>query len=247
MNEFGIDTISQVNSSVVADSHYGIFRQGWFGYTDMGTNSYKTRTTWFSYDASFQPNVQAFQAAGKPAGVYFFSHAWDVDSAKHEADVTIARCQQLGITPDWPLFLDWESTGDAAGSYEALVNIGITPTTSLLQSIFRAWCERCVEQGYRAGFYCNQWIAASLITGAYIDTLRAAGYWYWDAEWYVSSPWHSCDIWQYDPDEQLYGVQVDYNKVCDDRVWSGQPSVIPIWLKIKTARSDSNAKCTILL
>lgn len=247
MNEFGIDTISAVNTSVVQNSAYGIFRQGWFGYSDMGTNAYKTRTTWYSYDASFQPNMQAFQSAGKPAGVYFFSHAWDIASAKHEADVCIQRCTQLGITPTWPLFLDWEDNGDAAGSYRALINIGITPTVSLIQNIFQAWCDRCVERGYRAGFYTNQWIAASLLTTGFIDTLRNAGHWYWNAEWYVASPWYACDIWQYNNDQQMYGVQVDYNEVRDDRVWNGQ-SNIPIWLMLKMARGDNkNGKCTILL
>ena len=247
MNEFGVDTISAVNASIVNDSAFGIFRQGWFGYTDMGTNAYKTRTTWSGYDAAFLPNMQAFQAAGKPAGVYFFSHAWDAASAKHEVDVTIQRCQQLGVTPDWPLFLDWESTGGAAGSYEALVNIGITPTQSLIRTIFTAWCERCIERGYRAGFYTNQWIAASLLGTSYIDTLRNAGYWYWDAEWGVSNPWYNCDIWQSLNDRPMYGVNVDYNYVKDDRVWNGY-SNIPIWLMLKmNQRGDRRGKCTILL
>lgn len=245
MNEFGIDTISAVNSSVVQNSSFGIFRQGWFGYTDMGTNAYKTRTTWSSYDASFQPNVQAYQSAGKPAGVYFFSHAWDVASAKHEVDVCIQRCVDLGITPDWPLFLDWEDNGGAAGSYQALINIGITPTQTLLRQIFTAWCDRCVERGYRAGFYTNQWIAASFLGTSYIDSLRASGSWYWDAEWGVSSPWHSCDIWQSLNDQPFYGVNVDYNYVCDDRVWG---SNIPIWLKLYLAqRGERNGKRTVLL
>lgn len=245
MNEFGIDTISAVNSSVVQNSAFGIFRQGWFGYTDMGTNAYKTRTTWSNYDTSFLPNVQAFQAAGKPAGVYFFSHAWDIASAKHEVDVTIQRCQQLGVNPDWPLFLDWEDNGGAAGSYQALINIGITPTQTLLRQIFTAWCDRCVERGYRAGFYTNQAIAASYLGTSYIDSMRAAGSWYWDAEWGVSSPWHSCDIWQSLNDQMFHGVQVDYNYVCDDRVWG---SSIPIWLKLYLAqRGERNGKCAVLL
>lgn len=245
MNEFGIDTIDPVNAGVVSDSAFGIFRQGWFGYTDMGTNAYKTRTSWALYDTSFQPNVQAFQSAGKPAGVYFFSHAWDVASAKHEVDVTIQRCEQLGISPDWPLFLDWEDNGGAAGSYQALINIGITPTQALLRQIFTAWCERCIERGYRAGFYTNQWIAATYLGTSFIDTLRNAGYWYWDAEWGASSPWYDCDIWQYLNDQPLHGVNVDYNYVRDDRVWGSQ---IPLWLKIYIAkRGENSGKCTILL
>jgi hypothetical protein len=76
----------------------------------------------------------------------------------------------------------------------------------------------------------------------------------------VQQPWVlPVDIWQYYAGESDYGDEwmgtvVDWNKVMDDRIWNigpgpgpGPSSAIPIWLKLKMARSDQNAKCTILL
>jgi hypothetical protein len=56
-------------------------------------------------------------------------------------------------------------------------------------------------------------------------------------------------VWQYRGDQSWNGVTVDFNRIMDDRIWSGGGGgKIPIWLLMKIAqRSENNAKCTILL
>lgn len=251
MNEFGVDTLDEVSQSIVDTTEFGIFRQGWFGYSDMCTPAYLTRTTWYNTDPYWTQNVRIYQNSNKPGSVYFFSHAWNAASAVHEADVCIQKCVDSNITPDWPVFLDWESAGPGSGgSYEALVAHGITLTNALFTEIITAWCQRINQLGYRAGWYTNQWIASSILGTSTIDSLRNNAWYYWNAEWNsgATNPWYSCDIWQKIADTPYLGVNIDWNYVRDDRIWNGGGhSNIPIWLMLKMAGEKKNGKCTILL
>lgn len=251
MNEFGVDTSfgSLLDQSAVDDLEFFIHRIGTLGTLYSGTSAYYNKT--LTPDTGCYPNITLVQNTNnKPAGVYFFSYAWNNQSAEVEADKVCDILDGWGFNPHLGVFLDWENTGSGTGSYENLINIGITPTSALLQGFFKAWCDRVRARGYQPGFYTSQYIAGSYLTNAWIQSQRANNNWFWLAQWNVAQPDYDCDIWQYYAGPgglgvTWHGITVDYDKCLDDRIFG---SKIPIWLKIYLAnRGEKNGKCSILL
>ena len=246
MNEFGVDTsfANYLTQEAVDDIEFFIHRIGTLGTLYSGTSAYYNKT--LNPDAACLPNIQLVQNTNnKPAGVYFFSYAWNNQSAEVEADKVCDILDAWGFNPHLGVYLDWENTGSGTGSYENLINIGITPTSALLQGFFKAWCDRVRSRGYQPGFYTSEYIASNFLTNTWIQQQRQQNNWFWLAQWYVAVPSLDCDIWQYDDDEPFHGIVVDYDKCMDDRVLKHG---IPIWLKLYIAqRGEQNAKCTILL
>lgn len=248
MNEFGVDTsfAAYLTQSMVDQITFFIHRIGTLGTLYSGTSAYYNKT--LTPDAACRPNIELVQNTnGKPAGVYFFSYAWNNQSAEVEADKVCDILDSWNFDPRLGVYLDWESTGSGTGSYENLINIGITPTASLLQGFFKAWCDRIRARGYQPGFYTNQWIIGSYLTNSWVQARRAANDWFWLAEWTSNpTPTYDCDIWQYLNDQPWNGITVDYDRVRDERVLRGPE--LPIWLKIYLAnRGGNNGKCTVLL
>ena len=98
--------------------------------------------------------------------------------------------------------------------------------------------------------YFNGWFVNYLLPSAWINSQRAAGNYFWLAQWQnTPDPPYDCDIWQYAGDQMwIGGIYADYNYIINPDVISGGGSNIPIWLKIYLAnRGGNNGKCTILL
>lgn len=253
MNEFGIDSLQLSNGQMITQAQidaitFFIPQVGWLNgaYNAVGTSAFFSKTmTVYQYSG---PSVKAMRNNNKYAGVFFFSHAWNAASAIYEANKTCDIVDTYELPPNFPIFLDWESTGvPGTGAWNALINAGITPTTALIQEVITAWKTRIEQRGYRAGFYTSGSLADTLVTNTWLQAQRANNLYYWEAVW-AANPMHSCDIWQYNGDQMWMGVPVDYDKIQDDRIFNGGGSSnLPIWLKLKMARGSNNGKCTILL
>lgn len=257
MNEFGIDTAYDENlltQSMVDLISFGISRLTDLGYVGSGTSSYYNKSN--PPDANCLPNMSLIQSNNKPAGMYFFSHAWDATSAAFEANYCCNQLDAWNFNPRLGVFLDFERLAPSGrvGSYENLVYIiGGTPSAALMQAIVTSWCNTVKSRGYRPGFYMNA-DPINAITDSWIQTNRfndsLGNPYFWLAQWASSNSW-DCDIWQYQAGayHDWYGITIDYNRCKNDRIFSDNPpaSNIPIWLKLKMARGENNGKYTILL
>lgn len=253
MNEFGIDSVQLSNGQMITQAQidaitFFIPQVGWLNgaYGSVGTSAFFTKTmTVYQYAG---PSVKAMRQNNKYAGVFFFSHAWNAASAEYEADKTCDIIDAYDMPPNFPVFLDWESTGvPGTGAWNALIAAGITPTTALIQEVISAWKARIEQRGYRAGFYTSGALTSSLVNDAWLQGQRANNLYYWEAVW-AANPMHNCDVWQYNGDQMWMGVPVDYNRILDDRIFNGGGSSnIPIWLMLKMARGSKHGECTILL
>lgn len=252
MNEFGVDTAfaNYLDQAAVDDISFGIFRLTDLGYVGSGTSAYYNKSN--TPDAACLPNMQLVQNTNnKPAGMYFFSHAWDATSAAFEANYCCDQLDAWGFTPRLGVYMDFErlAASGRIGSYENLVYIlGGTPSAALMQSIVSSWCTTILSRGYKPGFYMNM-DPINAITDSWIQTNRynaALGSpFFWLAQWAASPSW-DCDIWQYKNDQPWHSITVDYNECRNDRIWTA--GELPIWLKIYLAnRGGNNGKCTILL
>lgn len=255
MNEFGIDSLSlsqytAVTPQIINDIDFMILKWGVSsaGPNEVNTPAYFNQT--MSTGAYVVSNTQAVQAAGKPVGDYFFSYAWNAASAEYEAQITCEHLLSLSVQPDFPVFLDWESTGYwdyRMGAYEALITAGITPTSAIVQEVTDAWLAKVKSYGFRAGLYTSASLASTLFTDAFLQNRRNnQDLYFWLAEW-GASPSLDCDVWQYAGDQYWNERYVDFNEIRDDRIWTGGKK-IPIWLQIYLAnRGDKNGKCAVLL
>lgn len=252
---YGIDSAQlawyqTITAAELAEIDFHICRIGSMGQLYMGQSSWYNKT--FTPDSYCLSNIQATQAAGKPMGVYLFSYAWDATSAIKEANVVCDTLDSWGVSLELPIFLDWESTGTSAGSYESFQTyIGHTVTTAELETIFQSFHQRCINRGRRAGMYFNGWFYNYLLPSAWINSQRAAGNYFWLAQWQnTPDPPYDCDIWQYAGDKYYIGnvstnYPVDQNYLINPAIVGGK---LPIWLQLYLAqRGERNGKCTILL
>ena len=266
MNEIGIDSLSlsqymPLTQTMVDQIAFMIQKNGFssLGGSSVGKPEY-FHQTFTTYDY-FQQNVQLMQQNNKPIGAYFFSYAWDYDSAYYEATLECTAIDGYTYKPDWPIFIDWEQ-----GSRNAVVAKGFSITPARMEAIVHGWRDGCYAKGYRAGFYTGAAIARDDFGATLIQSLRDEDIYFWEAHYKVQTPYIvPYDIWQYYAGESNWGdpwmgTVVDWNKIGDDRMWNispspppptpptPTPSTIPIWLKIKMAQGGSNnGKCTLLL
>ena len=253
--QYGIDSAQlawyqTISAAELAEIDFQICRIGSMGQLYMGQSSWYNKT--FTPDSYCLSNIQATQAAGKLMGVYIFSYAWNAASAIKEANVVCDTLDSWGVSLELPIFLDWESTGNSAGSYESFQNyIGHTVTTAELEAIFEAFHQRCQQRGRRGGMYFNGWFYNYLLPSAWINSQRAAGNYFWLAQWQnTPDPPYDCDIWQYAGDKYYIGnvstnYPVDQNYLINPAIVGSQ---IPIWLKLYLAqRGERNGKRTVLL
>lgn len=253
MNEIGIDTAfaNYVTQQTLENISFGIFRLTDLEYYTSGTPAYYEQYN--APDAACLPNMQRLQNNGKPAGMYFFSHAWDAQSAAFEANYCCDQLDAWGFRPQLGIFMDFERLGSSGriGGFENLVYLnGGWPSAALVQSIYSSWFNTITGRGYKAGLYVNA-DPINAATNAWIQSARFDGTmgspYLWVAQWEISTPSWDCDIWQYDHDLTYYGTWVDMDRCMNDRIFQGGSSALPIWLKLYLARRSDNGKCTVLL
>lgn len=251
MNEFGIDTAfsNYVTQEICDNISFGIYRLTDLGYVGSGTSAYYNKT--YTPDPACLPNMQITQQNGKPAGMYFFSHAWNEESARFEANLCCDKLDEWGFRPRLGVFLDFErlSSSGRIGGYENLIALGITPTPAVMQAILTGWCTQITQRGYKAGFYMNA-DPIQATTDTWIQQARfnpsVGSPYFWLAQWANVNSW-DCDIWQYSGDQPFHGIDVDYNRAKNERIFSGGGSSIPIWLLLKIARGEKHVKRAVFL
>lgn len=264
MNEYGVDSLQLSAGQLITQAQidlisFLILKAGVYSSlpSDVNTSRFWNQTfTTFQY---VQPSIRLMKDSGKPTGVFFFSYAWSYAAAEYEARLACDAMDQWTEHCDWPIFIDWESTGryspaGAQGAYEALVTAGITPTASIGHDVVTAWMTVLRQRGYIPGLYTGGDLGRNLFGESWIQQKRQEGLYYWEAAYNNTGPMQACDIWQKSDRGDLLGVRVDDDYVRDDRIWNigpgpGPSSGIPIWLLLKIAERNRGDKrgCTILL
>lgn len=256
MNEYGVDSLQLSSGQLITQAqvdliNFLILKAGVYSSvpSDVNTSAFFNQTfTTFPYVI---PSIQLMKSNNKPTGVYFFSYAWSYAAAQYEATLACDTMDGWSDKPDFPCFIDWESTGYhdyRAGAYEALQMAGITPTASIVHDVTEAWMTVLQNRGYIPGLYTGGSLAGNLFGDSFIQSKRTQGLYFWEAAYNNVGPMHDCDIWQKSDSGDLLGVVVDDDYIKDDRIWNIIPHGLPIWLKLFVAnRGDTNGKCTILL
>ncbi len=259
MNEYGVDSLQLSAGQLITQAQidlieYLILKAGVYSSvpSDVNTPGFFNQTfTTFQYVV---PSIQLMKQSNKPTGVYFFSYAWSAQAAAYEAQLACDALDTWSEKPDFPIFLDWESTGNtsppsAMGAYEALIAAGITPTAQIVHDVTEAWMTTLQSRGYIPGLYTGGSLAGDLFGNSFLQAKRAQGLYFWEAAYNPVGPMHDCDIWQYSDSGNLLGVVVDENRIRDDRIWDIHPvHGLPIWLKIFIAnRGENKNGCTVLL
>ena len=140
--ELGID-ISQFQGTIdwaqvkAAGYSFAFIRCGGRGYGESG-NLYE--------DTQFVTNMKNAKAAGLKVGVYFFSQAITPYEALEEASLTIAMIKKSGVTPDYPVVMDWETD-----TYYRTWNLKGQDFANVITS----YCSTIAQNGYTPMVYLN--------------------------------------------------------------------------------------------
>ena len=240
----GIDTAfsNVINPSTVSLIEFGIPRIGTFGYGQTGTTAYYNKA--LNVDAGFLSSVNNLLSAGKYAGCYIFSYAWDTTAAVAEADRVCDYLDANNVNLNLPVFFDWERAG-TYGSYEMVTAAGITVTAQLVRNMTLAFMQRVVSRGRRAGWYQGSADLAAWFTTDIVQQYRNNGYYLWYAKWQSNFDNYPCDCWQYAGDTSFNGVACDMNKSITSRFFGGGvtpgpgPSRFPLWLLFKISQNNT--------
>lgn len=244
----GIDTAfsNVINPSTVSLIEFGIPRIGTFGYGQTGTTAYYNKA--LNVDAGFLSSVNNLLSAGKYAGCYIFSYAWDTTAAVAEADRVCDYLDANNVNLNLPVFFDWERAG-TYGSYEMVTAAGITVTAQLVRNMTLAFMQRVVSRGRRAGWYQGSADLAAWFTTDIVQQYRNNGFYLWYAKWQSNFDNYPCDCWQYAGDTSFNGVACDLNKSITSRFFGGgvtpgpgpEPgeTSIPLWLLFKISQNNT--------
>lgn len=138
-------------------------------------------------------NLSECNRVGIPAGVYWFSYAYNEDMARKEADYCIDLIKAYKV--EYPIYFDYEYDSVSYSKRQ-----GVTPSASLVKRLVSAFCSQVETRGYYAGNYAN------------LDYLSTYGmgdltskYDLWLAQW-ASSHSKSCGMWQYSASGSVPGI-----------------------------------------
>lgn len=92
-------------------------------------------------DSRFEKNYKGCRSNGIRIGVYKYSYAKSVEQAKNEAEDVLSVLNGRGL--DYPVFYDLEWPEQRSLGKPAVINIA------------KAFLQKIVSAGYRAGIYCN--------------------------------------------------------------------------------------------
>ncbi|MCR4688179.1 MAG: glycoside hydrolase family 25 protein [Saccharofermentans sp.] len=194
--EMGID-ISQFQGDIdwtqvrAAGYTFAFIRCGGRGYGESGRLYTDTR---------FAENMKEAKAAGLKVGVYFFSQATTAYEALEEASLTISLIKSCGVTPNYPVVMDWETD-----SYYRTWNLSGTDFANVLT----AYCSTIAQAGYTPMVYLNTSDVTSRLGSAGSSVLSNYKLWYalpysnyQDGSSYVAgnakpSKSFSFSVWQY--------------------------------------------------
>lgn len=152
-------------------------------------------------DNEFVGNInRAIDAGMKYIGVYWFGYAYTVDMALQEAiecDKIIAKYK------DWlnlGVYYDWEYDSESYAKKH-----GVNPTMWLVTEMYKQFCYKMKDCGYKAGFYTNLDYLSR-----YIDERELKAYRKWLACWGNDKP-SDAFLWQYAEDGHITGLAGDFD------------------------------------
>lgn len=179
-------------------------------------------------DIKFKANIEGALNAGMEVGVYWFSNAYTVNSAKDEAQ----KCMEV-ISPyknelSFPVFFDYEEyTIKSAQDNE--VNLSLSSVSNICETFL----SKLKLNGYKCGIYTNKTVSKFYIS----DNLRNS-YDFWIAQYNDKCTyWGKYTMWQYSKSGKVDGINgnVDLNYYY---------KINPINISNVTINSISNQKYT---
>lgn len=173
---------------------------------------------------NIDPNFYTFVNGARNAGikvpaVYWFSYALDAEMAKKEADYTIAAVEKAGLPKSTIIFFDLEG-----GSVDYGKQYAVNIDRNLCTKFTEAFCQRCIEKGYKTGIYANPDYVNRMYTAEIIKK-----YPLWLAYWNGGKkPYIDCIIHQWSETGRVKGINgnVDLNTAYIDFENVPQPKVL---------------------
>lgn len=159
-------------------------------------------------DPCFEDNIKGAYNAGIPIGVYWYSYAGDVESAKQEAEVCLQVIEPYRDKITLPVFFDQE--------YEPAIKAASFSTRTRCCTAFIAAVEAA---GYRAGLYASKdWLDNKIDDSQIPETATV-----WVAQYSNKCTYKGrYTIWQYTSSGKVDGIKgrVDLNQADDDLIIS---------------------------
>lgn len=181
-------------------------------------------------DEYFQEHIKGANAAGLPAGIYWFSYAYTVEMARKEAKTCLDAIRPYKI--DLPVFWDYEYASDNYAKTK-----GVIVNRSRLNAMAETFCDAVQGTGYRAGIYFNKDFRRNRF---YPSTLKKYVQWY---AYYndVLDYKDGIDLWQYTSNAEVDGVPAakeDLNYLLNESLL---PASKPISAKDKLVKALQEA------
>ena len=157
-------------------------------------------------DNCFEQNYKGAKAAGLDVGVYWYSYADSIVSAKQEAQACLSVIK--GKKFEYPIYFDLEEQSQFASG------------GAFCDSIIKAFCSEVENAGYYAGLYCS-----TSPLNSYISKEVASRYALWVAQYYSRCTYTKSEygIWQYSSTGRVNGICGDVDM---DYCYKDYPSII---------------------
>jgi len=152
-------------------------------------------------DKKFVDNVNGSLAAGLKIGVYYYSYALNVESAKTEAQFVQEILQEYGVNPELGIWFDME---DADGYKES----HSMPNSQTITDMCSTFICELNQSGYQnVGIYASYWWLTDVI-----DTSQLGDAPIWNAQWGNSNDISCAKIWQFTDSLDMCGQTFDGNE-----------------------------------
>lgn len=159
-------------------------------------------------DPYFYEHIQGANKANIPAGIYWFSYAWNTDMAKKEARKCIELIKPYKI--QMPVYYDYEYDSDTYAK-----RMGHEVSNEILNQMANAFCSELEKAGYVAGIYFNKAYRNKYNK----DLLNSYSKWY---AWYNSTlDDKTVDLWQYTSRGEVPGIPTareDLDYIVNNRI-----------------------------
>lgn len=148
------------------------------------------------FDAWHRDNIRQAYDNGIQIGLYWFSYAINASEAHDEAERILEASSVRPLA--YPLAFDFEES-----SVQYAAAQGIQVTSALVTEITQAFCSAVADGGQTPMVYSNpDFLRRYLDWDALAPNCRL-----WLAEWDVSYPSRTADIWQYSQRGRIDGVR----------------------------------------
>ena len=154
-------------------------------------------------DGELYRNVNNALLHGLKIGVYFYSYALNVRSARKEAGFVVQTLIDCGLTPEKLHMGVWYDMEDADG-YKQRHGM---PSTAELTAMCSAFVSALNAAGYSCGIYASlDWLENKIATKQLANYVP-----YWCAQWGGSCDWPKAKMWQYTDRFLINGQEFDGN------------------------------------